>query len=332
MSTKPAHIVVIGTSAGGLRALSALVPQLAPGMDIAVFIVMHLSEGGNADFLIRKLQPLSSFTFNRVTSDLPIEKNNIYVASSDSHMIVKEDKVTIGLGPSENRWKPAIDVLFRTAAASWSNRVTGIILTGLLDDGAVGMLAVKRSGGKAIIQDPEEAEYPSMPLAVEELVAADHILFLKDMGTAIETIVSHVPAKTPAPSYIVSEAAIAEAVIINNDVLELLGTKSELACPDCGGGLYSINEPGGHQRFRCHVGHAYTEKALNLRQSEMLESTLWVALRMMEERKTLIKRLAKNNYNERLNTSYAKKAEELEIHIQYMKNLLFGINKPNGGE
>ena len=164
--SNPKFVIVVGTSAGGMSALSELVGQLKSGMDAAVFVVMHLSRTSISDFLMHRLQPLTQLKCEIATEGAPIKKNHIYIASPNLHLLVKKGSIILGRGPQENRWRPSIDVLFRSAAAAYSTRAIGVVLTGLLDDGTTGMLTIKRSGGTCIVQDPNEAEYPDMPLSV----------------------------------------------------------------------------------------------------------------------------------------------------------------------
>jgi two-component system chemotaxis response regulator CheB len=328
---KPGFIIVVGTSAGGMNALSELVSYFDPKMNAAVFIVMHLAETSVSDFLLLKLQPHTSFKTVIATDEMPIERGTIYIAPANGHLVVDENVVMIGNGPRENRWKPSIDVMFRSAAASWSNRVTAIILTGLLDDGTVGMKAVQKSLGICIVQDPNEAEYPDMPVSVLNHLQPDHCLCLHDIGNLLIEITTAVPAEIiPAPPEVIMEANIAANTVISYDIVEKIGQKSQYACPDCGGGLYVMKETGMPQRYRCHIGHAYTEKELAMKQAETLESTLWVALRIMEERRTLLKKLELNNGEKgfkKVAAAYYQKAVDIERHIEKLKEILFSTKE-----
>ena len=174
----PQHIIVIGTSAGGLNALSELVSQLKKEWDAAYFVVLHLSRKGISDFLVHQLQQYTTLPCQLGNNDQDIEKGHIYIAIPNFHLLIKKGKVRLGNGPTENRWRPSIDVLFRSAAASYNSHVTGIILTGLLDDGTSGMWAINRTGGTLVVQDPNEAEYPDMPLAVLNRMEADYCITL----------------------------------------------------------------------------------------------------------------------------------------------------------
>jgi two-component system chemotaxis response regulator CheB len=150
MEEKPKFIVVIGTSAGGFFALAELISQLNDQMDTAFFVVMHLSRQAIGGYLVSQMQKYSSLYCTEVEDDTEIKKSTIYFAQPNKHLIIKNGKVKLGCGPQENRWRPSIDVLFRSGAAAYDGRTIGIILTGMLDDGAAGMSAVKRCGERVL--------------------------------------------------------------------------------------------------------------------------------------------------------------------------------------
>jgi len=331
--SNPKFVVVVGASAGGLNALSEFVGQLKTGMDAAVFIVMHLSRTSISDFLFHQLGPLTDLKCEIATEGASIKKDHIYIASPNLHLLVKKDKIILGRGPEENRWRPSIDVLFRSAAAAYSTRTIGVVLTGLLDDGTTGMLAIKRSGGTCIVQDPNEAEYPDMPLAVLNNMEVDYSIGLANMGEVIESITQTNPEEKPAPDDVIIESEIAERVVVDYDNVKQLGEKSIYACPDCGGGLWDITKKGGGGkvvRYRCHIGHSYSEKDLVIKQGEIFESTLWTALRIMEERRNLLMKMENDHAKKGLAViakSYKEKADEIQGHVDKMKEVLFASQK-----
>ncbi|MBC7947440.1 MAG: chemotaxis protein CheB, partial [Chitinophagaceae bacterium] len=188
MINHPKFIVVIGASAGGLNALSELVQTLQKGLDVAYCIVLHLSRKGIGDFVVHRLKQVTSMTCSLAVDGAPVKKDNIYIARPNQHLLVKDNHFLLGAGPEENRFRPSIDVLFRSAAAVYSSHTIGIILSGLLDDGTSGMWAIKRSGGTCIVQDPNEAEYPDMPLSVINNMEATHVTTLGEMGPLIAEI------------------------------------------------------------------------------------------------------------------------------------------------
>ncbi len=317
----------MGASAGGMNALSELVSQFKQEMDAAVFIVMHLSRTSISDFLVHRLQPHTSLQCEIAKENAAIEKGHIYIAAANQHLLVKKNKIILGRGPDENRWRPSIDVLFRSAAAAYSTRVIGVILTGSLDDGTTGMAAIKRSGGGCIVQDPNEAEYPDMPLSVLNNIEVDYCISLSKMGDAIFDITQTDPEEIAAPPDVVIESEIAERVVVDYDHVKKLGDKSIYACPDCGGGLWNIaNGSGNVNRYRCHIGHSYSENDLVIKQGEILESTLWIALRIMEERRNLLKKMEDDNSKKGLSkmaASYRGKGEDIQFHVDKMKEVLY---------
>lgn len=228
------------------------------------------------------------------TDNETISSGNIYIAP-EHHLIIKEEVIRVVNGPDENRWRPSIDVTFRSAAVAYRERVIGIILTGLLNDGTAGMLAIKKCGGKLIVQDPNEAEFPDMPFSILENMEVDYRVTLTHMGHIIHQLINNLePTETIVPEEIMKEAKIAEKTITNIEEISRLGTPGILSCPDCGGGLWEIKE-GNFHRYRCHIGHTYSESDLLLKQAQQIDTTLWVAIRIMEERYALLLKLSKQD-------------------------------------
>jgi len=291
MTSHPRFIVVIGASAGGLNALSELVRTLPAGLDAAYCIVLHLSRKGIGDFVVHRLGKVTSLQCNMAVNGTAIEKDHIYVAPPNQHLLVKEGKILLGSGPQENRFRPSIDVLFRSAAVAYTSHAVGIILSGMLDDGTSGMWAIKRSGGICIVQDPNQAEYPDMPLSVINNMDVDYVSELSHIGAFLtQTTSLDRGVEISAPEDVVLESQIAEKTAVGIDAVEQIADKSVFACPDCGGNLWAV-KGDIINRYRCHIGHAYTERDLVAKQAETASSTLWVALRMMEERKHLLRKL-----------------------------------------
>ena len=327
---QPSFIITVGASAGGLNAVSELVAQLPEDLDAAVFVVLHLSNVGLGEFLITRLQKHTSFICLIPKDGDEIEAGRIYLAPPNTHLLIRDGRAGLAHGPAENRWRPSIDVLFRSAAAHYGNRVIGIILTGYLNDGVAGMGAIKKGNGYCIVQDPNQAEYPDMPLSVLEEMEVNHCVPLGEMGSIIEEIVTNGrPEPAEIDAQVIKEARIAENTITSIDAVAELGEKSTFACPDCGGGLWNVND-SPTKSYRCHVGHVFTEKNLVVQQAQSLESTLWVALRMMEERRMLLKKIGENEKNKgfvRMAKGHLKQSEELEDHISKLKALLFETKK-----
>lgn len=324
----PFFIVVIGASAGGQEALCQLVATLPQDLNAAFFTVLHISKNGLENFLAARLQKCTTLHCTSAVDDAAIEKGHLYVAPADHHLILTPGIMHLRKGPVENRWRPSIDVLFRSAAVYYGERVIGIVLSGLLDDGTSGMQAINKCSGTCIVQDPAEAAYPDMPQSVINNTAVDHILQVSDMGEAIrETIAGKKITGLEAPLELKAEVALIEKTITGIGDISKLGNQTVYSCPDCGGGLWEIKEDE-HTRYRCHIGHAFSESDLLKKQFESLNGTLWVALRMMEERKNLLNRIVQQDLTKNMQAlakMHAERVQELDIHINNLKELLFNI-------
>ena len=336
MKQNPKFIVVIGASAGGLNALAEMVKNFKHGIDVAYCIVLHLSRKVIGDFVVDRLSKITEMECSMVVNGHSIKKNNIYIARPNQHMLIKDNKFLLGAGPEENRFRPSIDVLFRSAATSYSSNSIGIILSGLLDDGTSGMSAIRRSGGTCIVQDPNEAEYPDMPLSVINNTDVDHVATLDEMGPLISEILKNNKGrKKPVPEDVLLESRIAEQTAVGiDDVRKLDVEQSIFACPDCGGGLWETQNDV-IKRYRCHIGHAYTEKDLVLKQAQTATTTLWTALRMMEERKHMLKKLEvdyqKKGYKSLMDTNLEKQ-DEMSRHINHLKKILSDLQNHDSSE
>jgi two-component system chemotaxis response regulator CheB len=277
-------IIVVGASMGGVTALSDLLTQLPASLPASVFIVLHTAPHAPAmlaDILARKteLTVVSAHNGDR------IQRGWVYVAPPDYHLLVKRGHVHVTRGPKENRVRPAIDPLFRSAAVAYGPRVIGIVLTGYQDDGAAGLAAIKRCGGLAIVQDPDDALYPDMPRSALRATTVDYQLPLAAMGQQLLTL-THQPLAETAfvpPEELVLEAGIAEKVMCDVQTEEALGELVPFVCPECQGPLWQI-EHGRLPRYRCHIGHAFTAHALLTEQQEAIDRSLGSLLRAFEER------------------------------------------------
>ena len=328
MIRHPKFIVVIGASAGGLDALMEMVHALPKGLDAAYCIVLHLSRKGIGDFVVHRMKQVTTMDCSLAINGAPIKTDNIYIARPNQHLLVKDNKFLLGGGPEENRFRPSIDVLFRSAAVAYGSYCIGVILSGMLDDGTSGMWAIKRSGGICVVQDPNQAEYPDMPLSVINNMEVDHVALLDEIGPILAKIVQQKRGKQKsAPKEVIAESKISETTAVSIDDIEKLADTSVFACPDCGGNLWSMKDDVV-KRYRCHIGHAYTEKDLVIKQAETASTTLWVSLRMMEERKHLLKKMeleySKKGYKS-LSSNQGKRQDEMQRHIDTLKKILFDL-------
>jgi two-component system, chemotaxis family, protein-glutamate methylesterase/glutaminase len=258
-------------------------------------------------------------------------------------MMIKEDRIILTKGARENGWRPAIDPLFRSAAVAHGNRVIGVVLTGYLDDGTAGLVAIQRCGGKCVVQDPKDAAYPDMPQNALAQVDVDASVPIAELGAALVRLSQGSPGRRKAvPRDIVIEAKIAERVLSDLPSVEAVGGQVPYNCPGCGGVLWEITE-GSALRYRCHTGHAYTAPVLLAEQTAKIEETLWIALRMFEERRNLLRNMSKPSLkvdapggvqgagNREVFASTAERAREAGLHIDRIRALLrVGESKGHG--
>jgi two-component system, chemotaxis family, protein-glutamate methylesterase/glutaminase len=302
------HLVVIGASAGGLEALRTIVGALNEDFPAPICIVLHTSpqSPGLLDGILTRSGKLEAT--NAINGER-LRPGHIYVAPPDFHLVIEPGIARVTKGPRENRFRPAIDPLFRSAAQVFGPAAIGVILTGNLDDGTDGLSAIKRLGGCAIVQDPTEALFPSMPQHAVEHVQADYILPLAQIAPTLIRLTSAAiePARTPeVPDHIQVEVKIAMEHNPIDAGLERIGKPSNYACPECHGVLLELKE-GGRTKFRCHTGHAYSIASLLAAIGEGIEDSMWNAVRALEEGGLLMLRMA-----EHLKASHdAAYAEEL---------------------
>jgi two-component system, chemotaxis family, protein-glutamate methylesterase/glutaminase len=277
-------IIVIGASAGGVDALIRLCAQFPPDLPASIFVAQHLSASAKSVLpqLLDRSGPLPA---SSPVDGEPIERGRIYVAPPDRHLLIRPGKVLVRRGPFENRARPAVNPLFRSAAITCGGQVIGVVLTGLLDDGTDGLTAIKAAGGVSVIQDPDDAEWPSMPRNALKRDHVDHVLPLDQMGALLNDLARSEAGPTiPLPDEYVSEDEIAaqEFAVVEPELVTP-GKHSALSCPDCGGVLNFI-EIEDEVRFRCQVGHAFTPIGLAAAQSAELERALAVAIRTHRDR------------------------------------------------
>ena len=281
-------IVVIGSSAGGVYALRELVSGLPANFTASVFIIQHIA-AFSPSMLPEILSRSGRLDARHPQDGETIQPATIYIAPPDHHMLIEGDHIVVRKGPKENRFRPSIDALFRSAAYNYGTRVIGIVLTGLLNDGTSGMWTVKRLGGLTLVQQPGDALYPSMPESVLEYVDVDHILPLADMALLLGQL-THEKAPEPITTPVIDHemaqlkaevATAAQTSAFEQGILSL-GQLTPLTCPECHGALVSFQE-GKLIRYRCHTGHAFTADGLLSEVTQSIEDTLWQAVRGIEE-------------------------------------------------
>ena len=287
------HVVVIGASAGGIETLRTFVNGLPADFAAPICVVLHTSPtspGVLSDILNRS----GSLTAMTPRNSERLKPGIIYVAPPDHHMLLEPGIIRLTRGPKENRFRPAIDPLFRSAAQVYGPNVIGVILTGNLDDGTAGLWAVKQLGGVAIVQDPEDAMFPSMPESALQSVKVDHVVPIDDLAPLLGRLTSipTAPAElTPVPETVEVEVKIAKEQDALAAGIGRVATPSEFSCPECHGVLLKLKE-GGPTRFRCHTGHAYSVESLLSAVDDGVEEALWESVRAMHEGQRLMEQMA----------------------------------------
>ncbi|TPG34843.1 chemotaxis protein CheB [Flavobacterium pectinovorum] len=320
-------IVVVGTSAGGMKALITLLEQLPKDFPAPLLIVQHISADATGDALLNSLNKIGKLKCIHAKHGNRIESGHIYLAPSDHHLMVENNgTLLVTKGAQENRSRPAIDPLFRSAAASFGNRTIGLLLTGYLDDGTAGLIAIQRCGGISIIQDPADADYPDMPKNALNQMKPDYCIPIAEMGGVLSILMTRKTSKQPAiPEDIIKEIKIAQRVLSDLPSVNSLGEQVPFNCPGCGGVLWKMDKGPG-LRYRCHTGHAYTAAALLAEQTEKIEETMWTALRMFEERKNLLTTIA-NGQKGAMAVSARERANMSQIHIDRIRAVLLADDK-----
>ena len=313
-------IIVIGGSAGSHIAIRQIITDLPADLPVSVFIANHVPTH-SAGYLSEVLEISSKLRVMRAVDGQPIERGCVYVAVPDHHLLVVDGTIRLGNGPRENMSRPAIDALFRSAALSYGPRVVGVVLSGMLNDGASGLGAIKACGGTAVVQYPLDALSDEMPLNALEVVPADCIAPASELGGLIAKISGEeAVGDHKCPEHLPLEVEIAAGARLGAEKLREIADPSALSCPDCGGVLSEV--AGDHPlRYRCQIGHAYTAEILESR-TKQVDEALRVALRVMEERVTLVTRMgedARRSGRNAVADLYESRAAEYSRYAQVLR-------------
>lgn len=305
-------LIVVGASAGGVDALRRLVARLPADLDASVCIVLHVAPTG-VSLLPEILSRAGPLPATHAVDGEPLQPGRIYVARPNRHLIVEDGRLRVTGAAKENGHRPAVDPLFRTAARSHGSRVAGVMLSGALDDGTVGLRSVKICGGTTLVQDPDEAQYPSMPSSAIAHVRPDYVLPVEQLAQTLVELASGVLEPPPAEEVSMEHAQPGPPVY---------------TCPDCNGALEEVPD-SQILHFRCKVGHQYTQESLLYRQSEQLESVLWAALRALEDRAELTRRVAERMRARGGASStaqrYERQADDARSHAATLRQVLESV-------
>lgn len=322
-------IIVIGASAGGIEATHRLLKVLPADLNAAVFIVIHLSPN-TPSVLARILSKDVKMTVCNPEDGQKIEMGRIYVAPPNWHLILKPGMMRLGSGPRENRSRPSVDALFRTAAFAYGERVLGVILSGALNDGTAGLMAIKAQGGMCIVQTPEEATFVGMPKSAIEFTQVDFILEVNQIAEKIIDVTKN----GSSTSIVASEQLAVEASTHEFGAAGLRtgmpGSGSCVTCPECGGVLWEVELKNNFRELKCHVGHSFTPETMLQEQADAIDASFWKTLRQLEENVWFRRKLAewaraKNKLAEaNFQEEQAKLAEEKSDYLR--KVLLCDVN------
>jgi two-component system chemotaxis response regulator CheB len=324
-------ILAIGTSAGGVEALLFLARSLPREFPAAVLITIHLPSHPSSS-LDSILSHSGRLPAQFVKDGDRLQQGRIHIAPPDRHLLIDDaDCVLLGRGARENNSRPAIDPMLRSVAACCGARTVGVVLTGTMSDGASGLWALDQCGGLTVVQDPSDAAFPDMPMNALNRLKPDHVVTLADMPQLLTSLASQ-PAGVPmpVPESVRFEIEIAKgqrSTIDNNmgsaiDHMDRLGRRSPLACPDCHGVMWEIDE-GDLIRYRCHVGHTYTAELMSVALDENLRRALGSALRALEERRQLARKLeeqAERNDQPMLAATWSRRAREFEEELDVIRS------------
>jgi two-component system, chemotaxis family, protein-glutamate methylesterase/glutaminase len=300
----PKHdIIVIGGSAGAVEAVRNLVSQLPSGLPAVTFVVIHVSPRVR-NLLAPILSRAGGPPAVEAENGMSIRHGQIYVAAPDYHLLVENGHIHSGNGPREQDHRPAINATFRSAALTYGDRVAGVVLSGEMDDGVAGLWEIKRRGGIAIVQNPEEALYPSMPLSALREIAVDYTVRLAEMGALLCRLANGTgEGKRTSPE---------------NDPME--PTLTDLTCPECRGTIWEVPQGNGTE-YRCRVGHTYSPKTMLAEHYSTQEKALYSALVALEEGVSLAKRMA-DKFDPELREQLHQEVRDREAEAEILRKLL----------
>jgi two-component system chemotaxis response regulator CheB len=295
----------------------------------ALLVVLHMAPMSTS-VLPQILTRAGTIPATHAVDGEEITPGRIYVAPPDRHLIVTDGRIALDAGPRINGYRPAIDSLFRTAAATWGALAVGAVLSGVLDDGTAGLLAIKRRGGTAFVQDPHEALYPGMPNSAIEFVKPDLVASAREIGVAIAELAASPPDPPKEVLYVPEDTFVEVDRGARHHPQP--GESTGLSCPECDGGVWET-VTDGLPRYRCRVGHEFGPEAFNAEQAERVEAALWTALRALEERAALHRRIAARQNahgNQRSADRYNERAAQSVQHAIVLRDLIDRFNAEEG--
>ena len=322
-------VVVVGASAGGVEALIQLAGGLPADLNAALFVVLHMPVDAQSHLpkILSRSGPLEAV---HATDGELFVPGRIYVAPPNHHLLLENGYIRLTVGPRVNGVRPAIDALFQSAARSYGTRVVGVVLSGTLYDGTLGLDAIKLRGGVAIVQDPDEARFPGMPRSALDRIHVDHCARVAEIPALLSEL-------TGGSSEVSSEAG-AEVMITDPNDGRVLGDDpssptqlekqydhaSGLSCPNCNGSVWELGN-GAVTRIECRVGHAFSVEAFLGQQAVALEDALWSAINSLQERATTLRRFADRLSVGTTASEYVQRADAVERHARLLREGLIRV-------
>lgn len=318
------NIVVIGGSAGSIEALKVILKGLPPDFPAAVLVVVHV--GARESVLPGLLGRCSNLPVRHPAQGQLIVPGEVLVAPPDLHLTVAVDGerrfAQLSRGPKENHARPAIDPLFRSAAAACGADAIAVVLSGFLDDGTVGLQAIKARGGVAVVQDPQDAEVPDMPASALRHAAVDLVRRSGDIASTLVALMQReqVTTDNELQDWIAVENRMFDEGAAMED-MDRIGSRAALTCPECGGAIWEIRQ-GQPLRYRCHTGHAFTARVLEALQGGEAEEALWAAVRALREQEQLYRDMLRKLRQDDAAGDYLHKAEQAAAHAQLLRDMI----------
>ena len=326
------EVVAIGASAGGVEALNTLVSGLPPELPAALVVAVHVLPTGRS-MLPAILSRAGKLQATPARHGERLKRGRIYVAPPDHHLLIYDTQTRLSHGPRENGHRPALDPLFRSVARAYGNRTVGIVLSGTLDDGTAGLQMIREHGGATVAQDPADALYEGMPKSAIATGAVQYVVKAHEMADLVCRLIEEPVDPHDGPPAEAADPMSGPMLDRADAGAPREGEVSGLTCPECGGALWE-HEEGGGVRFKCHVGHAYSPESMQTEQGRALEAALWGALRSLQEREDLFRRIARRQPGSRSAANFQRKADDVFHHAKAIERTIaeLGRTPPVAGE